>query len=109
MISPPHAGEVELHRERLGEQARVAARDARAAALADLDLDDPERLERAQRVARGDAAHAETLGNVLLGAEEIAGPNSFANSASRTSSTICVDMVAERKGMTLRSPFSIAG
>ena len=39
------AGEVELHRERLGEQPRIAARDARAAALAHLDLDDAERLQ----------------------------------------------------------------
>ena len=28
------AGEIELHRQRLGEQPRIAARDARAAALA---------------------------------------------------------------------------
>ncbi len=28
-----HAGKVELHRQRLGEQAGIAARDARAAAL----------------------------------------------------------------------------
>jgi len=48
-----HAGEVELHRERLGEQPRIAARHARAAALAHLDVGDAERLQRAQRVARG--------------------------------------------------------
>ena len=67
------AGEVELHGERLGEQARIAVRDARAAALAHADLDDAERFERAQRVARDDAAAAELGGEVLLGAEEVAG------------------------------------
>ena len=39
------AGEVELHRERLGEQPRIAARHPRAAALAHLDLGDAERLQ----------------------------------------------------------------
>ena len=68
------AGEVELHRERLREQPRIALGDAGAAAGADLDLDDALRLERAQRVARDDAAHAEALGEVLLGAEEVARP-----------------------------------
>jgi hypothetical protein len=40
-----HAGKVELHGERLGEQARIAARHARAAALAHLDVGDAERLQ----------------------------------------------------------------
>ena len=66
--------EIELHRERLGEQAGIALRDPRAAAGADLDLDDALRLERAQRVARHDPAHPEALGKVLFGAEEIARP-----------------------------------
>ena len=39
------AGEVELHRERLGEQPRIAARHPRAAALAHPDLGDAERLQ----------------------------------------------------------------
>src|SRR5262249_16782893 len=52
--------------------ARIALRDARPAALAHADLDDAERLERAQRVARDDPAHAVTRRDVLLGAEEIA-------------------------------------
>ena len=52
----------------------IALRDARAAAGADLDVDDALRLQRAQRVARDDAADAEALGEVLLGAEEIARP-----------------------------------
>ena len=67
------AGEVELHRERLGEQARIAARDARAAALAHPDVGDAERLQGAQRVARHDPADAEARREVLLGAEEVAG------------------------------------
>ena len=67
------AGEIELHRERLGEQARIAARDARAAALAHADFGDAERLQGAQRIARHDAADAEARREVLLGAEEIAG------------------------------------
>src|SRR5262245_56330101 len=37
------------------------------------------------------------------------GRSSLANSASRTWATICVDMVAVRKGMTFRSPLFIAG
>ena len=67
------AGEIELHGERLGEQARIAARHARAAALAHLDVGDAERLQRAQRIARHDAADAEARREVLLGADEIAG------------------------------------
>ena len=67
------AGEVELHGERFGEQARIALRDARAAAFAHADFDDAERLQRAQRVARDDAARLEAGGEVLFGAEEIAG------------------------------------
>ena len=71
-LADRHAGEIELHGQRLGEQAGIALRDARAAAGADLDLDDALRLERAQRVARDDAAHPEALGEILLGAEKIA-------------------------------------
>ena len=67
------AGEVELHRERFGEQARIALRDAGAAAFAHADFDDAERFQRAQRVARDDAAGAEARGQVFFGAEEIAG------------------------------------
>ena len=66
------AGKVELHGQRLGEQAGIALRDARAAAGADLDLDDALRLQRSQRIARDDAADAEPLGEILFRAEEIA-------------------------------------
>ena len=76
MISPArHPGEIELHRQCFGEQAGVALRDARAAAGADLDLDDALRVERAQRVARDDPAHPEALGEVLFGAEKVARPH----------------------------------
>ncbi len=67
------AGEVELHGECLGEQTRVALRYARAAAFAHADFDDAQRLQRSQRVARDDAAGLEAGGEVLFGAEEIAG------------------------------------
>ena len=67
------AGEVELHRQRLGEQARIAGRDAGAAAFAHLDVDDAERRKRAQRVARRHAAHVVARGELFLGAEEVAG------------------------------------
>ncbi len=60
MISPTDdAGKIELHGQRLGEQAGVALRDARAAAGADLDLDDALGFQRSQRIARDDAADAE--------------------------------------------------
>ena len=52
-----HADEIELNGQSLGEQARVAARHARAAALAHADIGDAERLQSAQRVARDDAAN----------------------------------------------------
>ncbi len=39
----------------------------------DLDLGDAERFERAQRVARDDAADAEALGDILFAADDIAG------------------------------------
>ena len=68
-----NAGEIELHGERFGEQARIALRDARAAALAHADLDDAERLEGAQGIARHDAAGVEAGGEVFFGAEEVAG------------------------------------
>ena len=67
-----NAGEVELHGERLGEQARIALRDARAAAFAHADFHDAQRLQRAQRVACDDAAGAEACRQFLFGAEEIA-------------------------------------
>ena len=67
------AGKVELHRQRLGEQARVAARHPGAAALAHADLGDAEGLQCAQRVARDDPAHAEPRRQILLGAEELTG------------------------------------
>src|SRR5262249_41153317 len=66
------AGKIELHRQRLGEQAGIALGDTRTAAGADLDLDDALSFQRSQRVGRDDAAHAETLGQILFGAEEIA-------------------------------------
>ena len=71
-LADGHAGEIELHRERLGEQPRIALRNPRAAAVAHLDVDDALRLQRAQRIARDDPADAEALRQVLLGAEEIA-------------------------------------
>src|SRR5215469_8931666 len=46
---------------------------ARAAARADLDLHHALRLQGAQSIARDDAAHPEALGEILLGAEKIAG------------------------------------
>src|SRR5262245_49184659 len=71
-LADRHAGEIELYRERLGEQAGIALGDTRTAAGADLDLDPALSFQRSQRVARDDAAHAETLGQNLFGAEEIA-------------------------------------
>ena len=71
------AGEVELHRERLGEQPRIAARDARAAALAHLDLGDAERLQGAQRIARHDPADAIARRDLVLGADAVAGLELF--------------------------------
>ncbi len=65
--------EIELHGKRLGEQTRIAVRDARAAAFAHADLDDAERFEGAHRVAGDDAAGAEAGGQFLFGAEEVAG------------------------------------
>ena len=67
------AGEVELHRERLGEQPRIAARDPRAAALAHPDLGDAERLQGAQRIARDDPADAVARRDLVLGADAVAG------------------------------------
>ena len=67
------AGEVELHRERLGEQPRIAARHPRAAALAHPDLGDAERLKRAQRIARDDPADAVARRDLVLGADAVAG------------------------------------
>jgi hypothetical protein len=67
------AGEIELHGERFGEQARVALRDAGAATFTHADFDDPERFERAQGVTGHDAARIEAGGKVLLCAEEVAG------------------------------------
>src|SRR5262249_38167662 len=65
-------GEMELDGQRLGEQAGIALSDARTAAGANLDLDDALGLQRSQRITRDDAAHFETLGQVLFRAEEIA-------------------------------------
>ena len=104
------AGEIELHGERLGEQPRIALRDPRAAAGADLDVDDALRLQRAQRIARDDPADAEALrpGPFRCRGNR-PGRSSLANSASRTCATIWVDIVAVRNGITFRpSPF-IAG
>ena len=66
------AGKVELHGQRLGEQAGVALCNARTAAGADLDLDHALGFQRSQCVARNDAADREPLGQVLFRAEEIA-------------------------------------
>ena len=51
-------GQLELHRQRFGEQLRVAVRDAGAAAGAGPDSDDAQGLQAAQRVARDDARRA---------------------------------------------------
>ena len=67
------AGKIELHRQRLGEQAGIAPGDARAAAGPDLDVDHALGFERSQRIAGDDAADPEAAGQILLGAEEIAG------------------------------------
>src|SRR4029450_4635700 len=74
-LADRHAGEVELHRERFGEQPRIAPCDAGPAAGADPDLDDTERFQRAQRVTRHDPAHPEALRKVLFGAEKVAWPH----------------------------------
>jgi len=71
------AGKLKLHGEGFCKAPRIALGDARAAARADLDLDDAERLERAQRIAGDDARHAALIGDVLLAAEEIARFQSF--------------------------------
>ena len=71
------AGEVELHRERLGEQPRIAARHPRAAALAHPDLGDAERLQGAERVARDDPADAVARRDLVLGADAVAGLELF--------------------------------
>src|SRR5262249_55762578 len=63
----------ELNGKRFREQARIALGDARTTAFAHADLDNAERLERAQRIARHDAACVETGGKVFFGAEKIAG------------------------------------
>ena len=67
------AGELQLDGQRLGEQPRIALGDAGAAAAPHPDLGDAERLQGAQRVARDDAADAEAGGDLLLGAQEVAG------------------------------------
>src|SRR5260221_508573 len=61
-------------RQRLSEEAGIAARNARAAARADFDLDHALRVQGSQRVARDDAADGETLREILFRAEEIARP-----------------------------------
>ena len=68
-----HAGELELHGERFGEEGGVSARDARAAAFAHADLRNPECLERTEGIAGDDAAHLEARGEIILGAEKVAG------------------------------------
>ena len=97
------AGEVELHGERLGEQPRVAARDPRAAPLAHLDLDDAQRLERAQRVARDDARRRRiSIARSFSVPRKSPGLSFLPNSASRTSLTICDDSEPERPGKKIR-------
>ncbi len=67
------ADEIELHRQRLGEQPRIAMRHARPAALAHADVGNAERLQRAQRVAGDDAADAVARRQFLLGPDAVAG------------------------------------
>src|SRR5215472_13669708 len=67
------AGELELDGERLGEELRIAARDPCAAARAHADVDDAQRRQRAQGVARDDPADAGALGDLLFAAKEVAG------------------------------------
>src|SRR5262249_59770145 len=64
--------EIELHSESLGEQAWITVRDAGAAAFAHADFDNAERLQRAQCVARDDAAGGEAGSEIFLRPEEIA-------------------------------------
>ena len=71
-LSNRHAGKVELDRKRLRKQSGIALGNSSAAPGADLDLDNALCLERAQSIARHNAAHVEPLGQILLGAEEIA-------------------------------------
>jgi hypothetical protein len=72
-LGRPDAGEVELHRQRLREQPRIAARHPRPAALAHFDFGDAERLQGAQRIARDDPRHAVALSDLVLGADAVAG------------------------------------
>ena len=68
-----HAGKIELNGKRFRKEPRIALRDAGTASGSDLDIDNPLRFQSAQSVARDDPAHFETLGQILLGAEKIAG------------------------------------
>ena len=65
-------GQVELDRQRFGEQLRIALGDACAATFAHANLDDAERFERTQRVAGYDSAYIIPGGEVLFGAEGVA-------------------------------------
>jgi len=109
MISATETRKVELNGKRFRKESRIAVRDAGAASRANLDIHNPLRFESAQSIARDDAADIETLGQILLGAEKIAGPGALAKRASRTSLTIRVDKVPPRKGRTFRSASLIAG
>jgi len=102
-----HPGEVELHRQRFGEEARIAVGDARAAALAHADFDDAERLERTQRIAGDDPACAEARRQVLFRAEEVARPKPLANSASRTRATTWAGSEDRRPANTMRAVESL--
>ena len=72
-----HAGEIELHRERFGKQPRITVGNAGAAAFAHADFDDAEGFERAQRVARNDAAGIKPRRQIFFSAEKIPGPQPF--------------------------------
>ncbi len=72
-----HAGKIELDGESFRKQPCITRGDSRAAARTDFDLDDSLRFERPQRVARDDAAHRKALGQILLGAQKIAGTQLF--------------------------------
>ncbi len=110
------AGEVELHGQRLGEQARVAARHARAAALAHLDVRDAERLQRAQASRATMRLTPKRAARSFSVPRKSPGLSFLANSASRTSATICEESEAERptkigavSRVSPRTPGRIAG
>ena len=79
-------------------------RNTRPASGADLDLDNPLRLQRSQSVAGDDPAHAEASCKVLLGAEKIAGAQLLGEQAPRAPrATMRVERVVPRSATTFRS------